>query len=185
MSRKYKIRNQQELYFVTFTVVSWLYIFTRDCYRNIILNSLIFCQKEKGLEIYAWVIMTNHIHLIIENNSKDNTLENIIRDFKTFTSKKIIREIELNNLESRKKLFLKVFLYFGKNNLRNSKYQFWQQHYHPIELNDSSISEQRLNYIHENPLRAGFVDNNSDWIYSSARDYETKRKGILKINFLY
>src|SRR4051794_33460783 len=101
MGRKYKIRDQEKIYFVTFTVVNWIDVFVRDTYRNIFIDSLKFCQEHKGLEIYAYCLMTSHVHLIIGSKAENN-LEDIIRDFKSYTSHHIRKEIEENNIESRK-----------------------------------------------------------------------------------
>src|SRR5690348_12326185 len=93
MSRKYKIHDQQKLHFVTFTVIHWIDVFIRDTYRTIFIDSLKYCQMNKGLEVYAYVIMTNHIHLII-GTSGENVLEGIIRDLKAFTSRSIRKALE-------------------------------------------------------------------------------------------
>ena len=84
MSRKYKIKDQNIPHFVTFSVVQWIDLFTRPVNREIIIDSLKFCQKNKGLIVYAWCIMTNHVHLIIGTN--DKPIEAIIRDIKSYMS---------------------------------------------------------------------------------------------------
>jgi REP element-mobilizing transposase RayT len=94
MSRKYKFRNPEAVYFVTFTTVNWIDVFTRLIYKEIIVDSLNYCIKNKGLMVYAWVIMSNHVHLVIE--SRNAPLEDIMRDLKKHTSKKIIKAIEEN-----------------------------------------------------------------------------------------
>jgi REP element-mobilizing transposase RayT len=83
----YKIRNKKEIHFVTFAVVEWVDVFTRKEYRDIIMESLKFCQKEKGLLLHGWCIMSNHIHLIA--SAKNENLSEILRDFKKFTSKQM------------------------------------------------------------------------------------------------
>jgi REP element-mobilizing transposase RayT len=101
------ITDKNAIYFITATVVNWIDIFSRPIYKYIIIDSLKHCQKEKGLEIYAWVIMTNHIHLIVSAKPNFN-LSNILRDFKKFTSKAIIESIQLEN-ESRRDWMLNHF----------------------------------------------------------------------------
>ena len=108
MSRKYKIRDQDKLYFVTFTVIAWLDVFTRQEYRDIFLDSIRYCQKHKGLEVCAYCIMSNHVHLIIGRN-KDLPLQGIIRDIKKFTSVKITEAIYMNHRESRRRWLLGFF----------------------------------------------------------------------------
>lgn len=81
---KYKIHNQKGLYFLTLTTVGWIDIFTRAIYRDILVESLNYCIKEKGLVVYGYVIMSNHIHLIAQSESETQSLSDIIRDFKSF-----------------------------------------------------------------------------------------------------
>ncbi|WP_245949223.1 transposase [Echinicola strongylocentroti] len=100
MSRKYQIRDQDGLYFVTFTIVRWIDVFTRNCYKDIFINSLKYCQENKGLEVYAFVIMTNHVHLIIGRNG-EVPIQAIIRDMKKYTAVKILEAIERSAEESR------------------------------------------------------------------------------------
>ena len=182
MGRKYKIHDQQAVYFVTFTVVNWIDVFTRNEYRMIIVDSIKFCQEKKGLEVYAWCIMTNHVHLIIGTNGT-NKLEDIIRDIKRHTSKHLRIEIERNPVESRKEWMLWMFERAGKYNSNNNDWQLWQQHNHPIELSDPEKAEQRLNYLHDNPVSAGFVPEALFWQWSSAYDY-SGGKGLIDVIFI-
>lgn len=170
MSRKYKIRDQDQLYFVTFTVIRWLDVFTRREYRDIFMDSLRYCQQYKGLDLYAYCIMTNHVHMIIGRRGTVD-LQGIIRDIKKYTSVKIIEAVKDNPQESRKDLLMWMFERTGRYNPNNKIYQFWQQHSHPIELNTNIMLEQRLEYIHNNPVKAGIVLSPEDYLYSSAINY--------------
>jgi len=181
MSRNYKIRDQEKLYFVTFTVVNWIDVFIRSIYRDIFIESVQFCIKEKGLEVYGWCIMTSHIHLIIGSNK--NKIEEIIRDLKRHTSKAIINEISNNQQESRKEWLIWMFERAGKRNPNNKKYQFWLQHNHPIELFDNEVMQQKLDYIHNNPVDSGIVGRPEDYLYSSAIDY-SGGKGMIEIKYI-
>jgi putative transposase len=178
MSTRYKIKDQSKLHFVTSTVINWIDVFTRNQYKDIILDSLRYCQKNKGLEVYAWVLMTNHLHMIIGTHG--GNLENIMRDFKSFTSRSIKEEILASKIESRKDWMLKMMKQEGISNTANNEWQFWQNANHPIELSTNNMIDQRLNYIHLNPVKAGFVYKPEDWIYSSAIDY-CGGKGLLDI----
>ncbi len=180
MSRKYKFRDQQKLYFVSFSVVYWMDVFIRDEYRQIPLDSLRYCGKHKGLEVYAWCIMTSHVHFII--GSQGNKLEDIMRDLKRFTSQEIRKAIQLHPQESRKEWMIWMMERAAKRNSNNSKSgsQFWQQHNHPIELSSNFLLQQKLDYIHRNPVEAGFVTAPEYYPYSSARDYAGE-KGLLDI----
>lgn len=165
------------MYFVTYAVVGWIDVFTREVYRNILLDSLRYCCANKGLEIYAWCLMTNHMHLIIGTNG-DN-MENILRDHKSHTAKTVVTAIIKNPEESRREWMLSYFRLSGVNNSRNVNYQFWQQHNKPVELYSKSVIMQKLDYIHNNPVMSGFVRKPEDWLYSSAIDY-SGGKGLLE-----
>ena len=99
MSEKYKIWDQRKAYFLTLTVVGWIDVFTRRNHKLIVINSLQYCQKHKGLTIFGYCLMPSHLHVISRAES-DYSLSDILRDFKKFTSKAIIKEI-LNEPESR------------------------------------------------------------------------------------
>jgi putative transposase len=133
MSRKYKIRDQDKLYFVTFTVINWLDVFIRREYKDILLESIKYCQQNKGLEVCAYCVMTSHVHMIIGRHGAQS-LEDIIRDMKKYTANKLIEAIKSNSAESRRELLTWLFERAGKANGNNTNYQFWQQHSHPIEL---------------------------------------------------
>ena len=167
MSSNYKFHDQDRPYFVTFTVVKWIDVFTRTEYRNIIVESLKYCIDNKGLQLYAWVIMSNHVHLIM--GTKDKLMQDILRDMKRHTSKIIIKAISGNIQESRRDWLLWFFERAGKGNPNNEQYQFWQQGNHPIELWSNEVIDQKLDYIHNNPVMAGWVDKPEHYLYSSAR----------------
>ncbi len=178
MSRKYKFRDQEKPYFVTFATINWIDVFTRRTYKDILVNSINYCIKEKGLVVYAWCIMSNHVHMIIA--TEDELLQNIMRDLKSYSAKQILKEIENNPQESRKEWMLWLFKKAGTKNSNNTKYQFWQQHNHPLVLNNPVIFEQKLNYIHNNPVKAGFIDYPENYPYSSAKDY-SEQKGFVNV----
>lgn len=179
MSSKYKVTDSTIPHFVTFSVVGWVDVFSREQYKEIVVESLRYCTEHKGLTLHAWVIMTNHIHLLI--SSKIARLEELVRDIKKFTSKQIIKTITENAEESRKEWMLNMFSFIGKGNKNNKEFQFWKQDYHPVELTTNDMLEQRLLYLHENPVRSGLVWEAWHYKYSSAIDYYTNEKGLLKI----
>ncbi|MBC7552575.1 MAG: transposase [Taibaiella sp.] len=183
MARKYKIHDQQELYFVTFTVVNWIDVFTRDAYRQIFLNSVKYCQQNKGLNVGAWVIMINHIHMIIGTNG-DNKLQDIIRDLKSFVSRQMRLTIEQNSEESRRGWIIWMLKRAGMANSKNNNFQFWIQDNHPIQLSTGEMLLERLNYIHNNPVKAGFVAQPDHWLYSSAHDYCGGTQGLIDLMML-
>jgi REP element-mobilizing transposase RayT len=177
MTTGYQIKEQDKLHFVTLQVVEWVDVFTRERYCKIIVENLKYCIENKGLEIYAWVIMSNHIHLLVKSNT-DN-LSGTIRDFKSYTSKLILEEIQEIN-ESRKDWMMKLFESAAFKHKRNTNYQFWTHENHSEHVFSNKFMEQKLEYIHNNPVRAGIVDKPEDYRYSSARDYADE-KGLLPI----
>ena len=169
MSRKYKFNDQDQLYFVTFAIVNWIDLFTRNEYRDIMLESWKYCQLNKGLEIYGWCIMSSHVHMIIGTHGEK--LENIMRDMKKHTSIALKKVIQEHPAESRRDWMLWMMTRAGKKNSQNLEFQLWQQDNHPIELFNPVILHQKLDYIHYNPVVAGIVEKPEDYLYSSARDY--------------
>ncbi len=157
-------------------------VFTRQQYKDIVVDSLKFCQKEKGLIVHAWCLMTNHIHLIV-GRKKEDKIESIIRDFKKYTSVHICRAIESNNAESRKFWMLKRFQQAAFESKKHQKYKFWQNEYHPVELFSNEVMDQKLEYVHDNPVKEGIVEKPEDYLYSSARDY-CGVKGLVEIEFM-
>lgn len=154
------------LFYLTFTVVGWADVFTRRLYIEELIKSIKYCQLNKGLEIYAYVIMTNHLHLIAKR--KDGLLSDLIRDFKSFTAKQLLKLILENPQESRKEWLEMIFRFHGKSTKQNEIYAFWQKTSHPIDLWSSSVIDQKVDYIHNNPVRAGFVTEPHEWLLSSA-----------------
>ena len=182
MSRKYKFYNPDLPYFVSFATIDWVDLFVRREYNQILIDSLKYCQTNKGLLLHAWCIMTSHVHLII--SSDDNPLEAIMRDLKSFTSRKLKEEIMHHLQESRKEWLSEMFSKAGQKNGNNKQWKLWQQHNQPIALDNSKKMEQRLDYLHENPVVAGFVEQPPEWRYSSAVDY-AGGKGLLEIEHAF
>ncbi|MEO6284381.1 MAG: transposase [Dyadobacter sp.] len=172
MSEKYRF-HKDGLFFVTMTVVGWIDVFTRKKYADEIIKNLNYCIEHKGLEVYEFCIMSNHLHLIC--SVKDGEVGKVIRDFKSFTAKEIIRLIDENPQESRKEWLLYMFRYFAKGSSPKCEFQFWQHHNHPISLVSKRFILQRTRYIWNNPVKAGIVSEPQHYIYSSANpDTELK-----------
>ena len=173
----YKIINKTGLkHFVTFTVINWIDIFTKPIYFEILIDSLKFYQKSKGLVIYGYVIMTNHLHLIIANSIEIFPLIDIIRDYKKYTARQIFNELQNDN-----RIYLEELLREFRNDKRNKKFQLWQRDNHPIFIESEKFFMQKLNYIHNNPVRKSYVDKQEDWLYSSAKNYFNDDHLIIKI----
>ena len=177
----YKIRDQAATHFLTFTIMGWIDIFSRQRYREIILESFRFCQKNKGLRIGAYVIMSNHVH-VTWTPPKPN-LSDIVRDFKTYTSKAITNSIQ-DEPESRRDWLLYMFGFYANRTATNDYFKVWTGNNHPEEIHSESFMRTKLNYIHDNPVTAGLVDEPAHYKYSSSANYEGK-KGLIEIDFLY
>ncbi|GAB3926603.1 REP-associated tyrosine transposase [Mucilaginibacter myungsuensis] len=180
MGFKYRITSDDELYFLTMTVVDWIDVFTRKELCLDLLLSLNYCQQHKGLKIYSWCLMPSHLHLVVSVEPGPNTLSDVMRDFKKFTSKKIVSSIK-EIAESRREWLLRHFAYAGKFNPKIKEYQFWQEGLHPIELKTFKFIEQKINYIHNNPVEAGMVYRAEDYVWSSAAQYAGEYNPLLTV----
>jgi REP element-mobilizing transposase RayT len=180
MSNAYKIHKQEATYYMTFQVIGWVDIFTRERYRTIMTDSMNFCVKEKGLTIFAYVIMSNHVHLLA--NATNSNLSRIVGSMKQHTSSTILESIQ-NDSESRREWMLPIFRQAAMKHKRNETYQLWTHENHPIEIYSPEFTFQRIHYIHKNPVKAGIVQNPEDYLYCSARDY-AGIKGPVNVNVL-
>jgi REP element-mobilizing transposase RayT len=169
MSDKYKIWDNTKAYFLTLTIVGWVDVFTRKNHKLIIIDSLKFCQKEKGLLIFGYCLMSNHLHLIARSEGK-YTLSDILRDFKKFTSKAIIYQI-MEETESRRKWMLEFFHKAGENLKGIKNYKVWQDGNHAEMIQSNKFFDEKLEYIHLNPVNELIVEKPEDYIFSSARNY--------------
>ena len=178
------IRNKispDYVYFITLTIVDWLDIFTRPAYKHIIIDSLNYCIANKGLKVYCWCLMSNHMHMIA-STTEGNNLSDVLRDFKKFTSKDLIRTLK-EIPESRRDWLLNLFWYAGKNDKKIKYYKVWQEGNDAKEIHSTDFLNQKLEYIHNNPVRAEMVVSPEDYLYSSAKDY-SGLKGLVNIEFV-
>jgi REP element-mobilizing transposase RayT len=180
MSERYKFTDPLGVYFTTSTVVGWIDVFTRPELKQVVVKSLKYCQREKGLIIHGWCLMPSHLHMIV--SARGETLSAIMRDFKKYTSRKIVEEVR-HISESRREWMLKLFKEEGEELGRITNHKVWQDGNHPILLTKEKFLRQKLDYIHNNPVAEEFVDEPAHYLYSSARDYEGK-KGYLEITFI-
>jgi REP element-mobilizing transposase RayT len=177
MPTGYQIIDQSAPHYLTIQVVFWIDLFTRQIYRDLIIESIRYCQKEKGLEIYAWVIMSNHIHLLARSNTND--LSGTLRDLKKHTSKEIVNTI-MSVTESRKEWMLRLFKHAAGRQNKTGMYQVWTHENHAVEVYGNKFIQSKVEYIHHNPVRAGIVESPEQYIYSSAGSY-ADQKGLLDI----
>ena len=175
MRSRYTIKEPGGTYFVTCTVVKWISIFTRKPYFDILIDSLQFCRQHKGLKIYAYVILDNHLHLVVAGDK----LTDIIRDFKSYTAKSLIARLE----QEQKTWVLNQFQYHKQPTKAKSDYQVWQEGFHPQQIVSEEMLHQKIDYLHQNPVRIGVVERPEEWVYSSARDY-AGGKGLIELDTL-
>jgi REP element-mobilizing transposase RayT len=168
MKEGYVIRDQSLAHFITATIVDWIDVFSRKNYRDVVIECFDFCIQNKGMILYGYVIMSNHIHFIVQ--SKEGKLSDLIRDFKKFTAKSILEKIQTEP-ESRREWMLERFKLATESHSRNKNFQFWQYGNHPEEIYTNKFMWSKLDYIHLNPVRAGIVEKASHYIYSSASNY--------------
>ena len=168
MTKNYKSKISGIPHFLTFTVVKWLSVFAKKDYMKILWDSLQYCRQKKGMRLYAFVFMTNHIHLIVSAEKTTIKLWEIIRDFKKFTAQKII---QLMQKEESCKQLLSIMRKIGRKNKANVQYQFWIQNDGAKEIYSDNFLEQKMEYIHLNPVKAGMVTEPEHYLYSSARFY--------------
>ena len=226
----YKIDpNPETMHFITLTTVDWVDIFTKAIYFEILINSLKFCQKEKGLIIHAYVLMTNHSHMIVscnpiplggskkmlggsfasdlrqslENNGCSEAqlprnipvslggscasdqrkkqkprLSQILQDFKRHTATQIFKELQEDNRN-----YIQEILMNQKSN-KNEKFQLWQHDNHPIVIESDKFFQQKLTYIHNNPVKQQYVEAPEHWLYSSARNYYFNDHSVIEVDLI-
>lgn len=158
-----------QMYFITFTVQRWYYLFDRCNRWQILADSIKYCQKTKGLKIYAYVFMLNHIHIMFQSPD----VSGFIRDFKRHTTKELlknIRKTEPNLIE----------LFFNKD----GQHEIWQKSNKPKLIETDYFSNQKFNYIHNNPVKKQYVKYPEHWMWSSAGYYKTEEQGYIKITHL-
>jgi putative transposase len=166
--------NEHKKHFVTFTSIEWIDIFTSFKYYEELLNILKFLMLNKGLEIYGYVFMMNHIHLII-GTKEDSNLSNVVQSFKSFSTKKIKELLESDNRKY-------IMGLIKTSRYKRSEFQIWQDYNYPEVIETESFFQSKLNYIHNNPVRKGYVLKPEEWLYSSARNYVLGDNSLIRIS---
>jgi putative transposase len=166
MSERRKANVEGAVYFITLTVVDWVDVFTRKMLSDELIKNLQYCQQHKGLLLFEYVIMSNHLHLIASREG--GTLAEWLRDFKSVTAKRIVHLIETHPGESRSEWLLAHFRKRGEESSQNRDFAFWKKDSYPIELYAPSVTDQKANYIRMNPVVAGIVSEPEHYRLSSA-----------------
>ncbi len=176
--KPFRFDKEHAFFFCTDTIVGWQYVFTAPAYFECIIDSLKYCQKKKGLRLHAFVIMPNHLHTIV--SAVDGNLSDITRDFKRFTSENITKMLRTAGNGR----LLSFFAEAARFDKKGNESKIWQAGSHPEAIETGRFFDQKLRYIHENPVRKGFVKNAEDWLYSSARNYCLHDDSVIKIDYL-
>ena len=169
---RYKFTNADLPHFMTCTVLHWIPVFTQPETVAILLESLRFLTHD-GMKLYAYVILENHMHLIAQSDRIDRDMAR----FKSFTAKKLIRYLDKNNV----KTILEQLVFYKKAHKNDRSYQFWQEGVHPEYIQNEDMMRQKVEYIHQNPVKRGYIDRPEHWRYSSARNY-LGLEGLLEVH---
>jgi putative transposase len=181
MSDKYKISGGDELYFVTFTIVEWIKILADDAFKMIIIEAIRYYQNNKGLNVYAYCIMPNHIHMIIQAPG-NFTVSAFLRDLKKYTSRAIVHKLESEKPEGYLEI-LDKFRKAGEPLKRIKQYKVWQDGNQAKVLYSNTFTLQKLTYIHNNPVKYGLCDEPWKYAFSSAANY-AGRESVLEVKLI-
>jgi REP element-mobilizing transposase RayT len=161
---RYKIYEPTHPHFVTCTILHWIPIFTRVETTDIIFESLKYLQQADNLKLYAYVILENHLHLVVSSDD----IAKSMRKFKAHTAKEILKLLQEKDVKS----ILEQLAFYKKAHKKETTYQLWQEGIQPKLIKDDKMMIERINYVHQNPVKRGYIDEAKFWRYSSARDYE-------------
>ena len=160
---RYTITDPALPHFLTCTVVEWLPLFTRPALVEIVLDAWRYQQVHQGLQLYGYVVLENHLHFLAQSPD----LVKCVAGFKSFTARSIIDHLEHANAQST----LKRLRFAKRAHKVDRVYQVWQEGTHAEAVFSEPVMRQKLDYIHHNPVKRGYVDEEAHWRYSSARDY--------------
>ncbi len=173
---RYKIYEPTHPHFITCTVLNWIPLFTRQESVEILLESFRYLQQNDGLKLYAYVILENHLHIVAQSND----IAKSMAKFKRHTARELIRLLQKENV----KTILDQLAFYKKAHKSDREYQLWQEGLQPKLIQTDAMMISKINYIHQNPVKRGYVDESSHWRYSSARDYEGM-SGLLEIEHFW
>jgi len=169
---RYKVYEPTHPHFVTCTALHWIPLFTRQDSVQIIIDCLKFLQKKDNLKLYAYVILENHLHMIVQSSD----IEKSMKSFKQYTAKELLTLLKKENVKN----ILEQLKFYKKAHHKATDFQVWEEGYQPKLISSDDMMKMKIKYIHENPLKRGYVDEAVHWRYSSARDYEDV-KGLIDI----
>jgi len=161
---RYKVYEPTYPYFLTCTILHWIPIFTRQQSVQIVLDCLKYLQEKDNLKLFAYVILENHLHMVVQSDN----LEKSMKSFKQFSAKELLKLLKKEGVAT----ILEQLQFYKKAHHKATDYQVWEEGYQPKLLQTDEMMISKIKYIHQNPIKRGYVEEASHWRYSSARDYE-------------
>jgi REP element-mobilizing transposase RayT len=174
MRSRYRTNNDNAAHFITSTIIEWLPVFTTAACCDIIVKPFEFCRAHKGLRIYAWVILDNHFHAIVSGPDLSRT----ISDLKKFTAHEILKQLKTEGRD----WLLNQLRYFCAAHKSASFHQVWQEGVHPQSIGTDAMMLQKLEYLHNNPVKRGLVASPEHWRYSSAHEWLVGAIPVLRVD---
>lgn len=171
-------------YFLTLNVVDKIDVFVRPSYKQVVVDALNRFIETQGLIVYAWCLMSSHLHLLVRTGDGMGPAH-FERDFKKFTTPEIIRVIEME-LDFRREWMMQRFEDFSKSLKKMEKFVVWQSCSSPLHIDcgQPRLLMERIEHIHENPVRDRIVELPEQYVCSSARDYYAGMKGLVKVTVI-
>ncbi|NIA29939.1 MAG: transposase [Actinobacteria bacterium] len=176
MRSHYRINEKDGVYFVTSTILQWIPIFTSKVYFDILISAIKYCQENKNLFVYAYVILENHFHMICYAPE----LGRIMQSLKRHTAKMIMDQLQ----KEQKSWVMNLLSYYKKRHKHESIHQLWEEGFHPQQILNEEMLVQKIEYIHYNPVKRGYVLKPEYWAYSSAGDFYLNEEGYIKLQEL-
>jgi putative transposase len=171
--QRWKVYEPLNAHFVTSTVIHLIPVFRREAYFRVLADSFTYCIQQRRFVIHAFVIMPDHFHLLC--SQLDGDIPGVIRDIKRYTSRQLIDLLVRDHAYA-------PWLASMRNAARGaSEAKLWDDEFHPEQVHSRSFYDQKCTYIHENPVRAGYVDNPCHWRYSSACLYYEDRDPVIEV----
>ena len=179
------LRNRNDLtgervFFITTTVVDFAEVFTKDKYCEILIRNIEYYQSKYRFHIYGYVIMPSHLHWIIKVNQRFGSISDIMRDIKKYSAWDVMEALE----KDREDRFLNIFV-SEANRYKFQKRKFWMRRFHDEEIINAGMFKTKLEYIYNNPVKAGLVENPVDYKFSSARNYLLDDYSVMKVELVY
>jgi len=169
---RYRFYETEYPYFMTCSIVGWLPVFTRPKATQIVLDSWRYLQLERQFKLLGYVILENHLHLI----ASAPEISDVMQRFKSFTARQIVTHLEARG----ERMLLEQLADHKLSHKTQSEHQVWQEGSHPQQMQNDDMLWQKLQYVHENPVRRGYVDDPLHWRYSSARNY-ARQPGLIDV----